>query len=254
MGLHAVSGGASGIGAAIASRLRSRGDEVLVVDVKDAEVEADLSRREGCDAALERLAELAPDGLDGLVACAGLGPATRPVSLITRVNFFGAQRLVDGARRLVAKKKGAVVVISSNSAPMDCDQSYVDALLALDEERACGIAEELGDGHNAYAGSKQAITRWMRREAAAYAAQGIRMNAIAPGITRTAMTDSVYADAELGPAIKEFGETVPVGRLGQPDDIASAACFLLSDEASFACGSVFFIDGGHDAMLRPDEF
>ncbi|SVD40617.1 uncharacterized protein METZ01_LOCUS393471, partial [marine metagenome] len=202
------------------------------VDVKDAEVEADLSRREGCDAALERLAELAPDGLDGLVACAGLGPATRPVSLITRVNFFGAQRLVDGARRLVANKKGAVVVISSNSAPMDCDQSYIDALLALDEERACSIAEEIGDGHNAYAGSKQAITRWMRREAAAYAAEGIRMNAIAPGFTRTAMTDSVYADAELGPVIKEFGETVPVGRLGQPDDIASAACFLLSDEAS----------------------
>ncbi len=254
MGIYAVSGGASGIGAAITARLRARGDRVIVVDIKDADVEADLSTAPGCEAALEQIGRQAVGGLDGLVACAGLGPATRPVSLVTRVNFFGAQRLIDGARRLVAKKKGAVVVISSNSAPMDCDQSYVDALLALDEERACTLAEEVGDGHNAYAGSKQAITRWMRASAAAYAAAGVRMNAIAPGITRTAMTDSVYADAELGPVIKEFGETVPIGRLGRPDDIASTAAFLLSQEASFVCGSVFFVDGGHDAMLRPDDF
>ncbi len=254
MGIYAVSGGSSGIGAAIAASLRSRGNDVLVIDIKDADIEADLATADGCRTALEELGRLVAGGLDGLVACAGLGPAARPASLITRVNFFGAQRLIDGARPLLAKKQGSVVVISSNSAPMDCDRSYVDALLALDEQRACDIADEIGSGHNAYAGSKQAITRWMRANATAYAAAGVRMNAVAPGITRTALTESVYADAELGPVIKEFGETVPVGRLGLPEDIAAAVAFLLSEEAAFVCGSVFFVDGGHDAMLRPDEF
>jgi len=254
VGVYAVSGGASGIGAAIVVTLRERGDEVIVVDIRDADIEADLSTADGCRQAVVELEGRAPDGLDGLVACAGLGPVVRPASLITRVNFFGSQRLVDGARELVARKRGSVVMISSNSAPMDSDDEYVAALLELDEERACAIADRIGDGHTAYAGSKKAITRWMRRGAAAWAADGMRINAVAPGITSTPLTDSAYADETLGPIMKDFGESVPVGRLGVPADIAGAVAFLLSEQAQFVCGSVLFVDGGHDAMLRPDEF
>ena len=54
--------------------------------------------------------------------------------------------------------------------------------------------------------------------------------------------------------MKEFVEMIPVGRAGQPEDIANVMRYLLSPEAGFVCGSVFFVDGGSDALLRPDSF
>ena len=87
-----------------------------------------------------------------------------------------------------------------------------------------------------------------------YAAAGVRLNAVAPGITMTPLTDRVFADDELGAAMKQFGDTVPVGRTAQPADIANMMRYMLSDEASYLCGSVVFVDGGSDAMLRPDDF
>ncbi|MFT6367880.1 MAG: NAD(P)-dependent dehydrogenase (short-subunit alcohol dehydrogenase family) [Bacteroidia bacterium] len=109
-------------------------------------------------------------------------------------------------------------------------------------------------GQPAYSGSKQALTRWMRRNNGEYAAQGIRMNAVGPGYTRTAMSAAVEEDPLYGPAIKEFIATIPIKRPGQPEDIANAVSFLLSDAAGFISGSMLFVDGGHDALHRPDSF
>ncbi|NND69525.1 MAG: SDR family oxidoreductase [Halioglobus sp.] len=110
------------------------------------------------------------------------------------------------------------------------------------------------DGQTAYAGAKRALAIWMRRNVVEYARAGVRMNAVAPGITQTPMTDEVLADEVYGDAIRQFGEMVPLGRNGQPADIANVMRFLLSGEASFVCGSVFFVDGGSDAMLRAENF
>ena len=114
---------------------------------------------------------------------------------------------------------------------------------------AVGIA-----GQWAYAGSKRALTYWMRRHTAEWARDGVRMNAIAPGYTQTPMTAAVEQDPTYGPAIRKFLASIPVGRPGQPEDMADAAMFLLSPAAAFVCGSVLFVDGGHDAMQRPDVF
>jgi NAD(P)-dependent dehydrogenase (short-subunit alcohol dehydrogenase family) len=254
MGLIAMTGGATGIGAAVKEQLLAHGQEVLVVDLKDADIIADLSTADGRAVAIEGIHAAAPQGINGFVPCAGVGPATKPASLITRINYFGALATIEGLRDLISVRNGAIVVISSNSAPMGADQTYVDALLAGNETEACRIADEIGDGQNAYGGGKLALTRWMRRNAPTYATEGVRMNAVAPGLTQTPLTDAVMADSELGPFIKSFGETIPTGQIGQPRQIAEAIVFLLSEAADFICGSVLFADGGHDAMLRPDEF
>ena len=254
MGIHVVTGGATGIGAAIVGQLKAQQHTVIVVDIRNADVVADLSTPEGRQQAIAGVLAKAPDGIDGLVACAGLGPAVQPYSLIAKVNYFGAQATVAGLVDAVAKKRGSIVVISSNSAPMPgTNEQYINLLLADKEQEACDLIDTL-DGHNAYAGSKQAITRWMRRQSTAYAARGVRINAVAPGITKTPLTDKVMSDPVLGDIIKEFGKSVPTGAIGQPEQIANGVCFLLSDKASFVCGSVLFVDGGHDAMLRPEQF
>jgi enoyl-[acyl-carrier-protein] reductase (NADH) len=70
----------------------------------------------------------------------------------------------------------------------------------------------------------------------------------------TPLTEQVYADEELGQVMKDFGEMVPWGGTAQPAQIANVMRFMLSDQADFVCGSIFFVDGGSDAMLRTDDF
>ena len=178
----------------------------------------------------------------------------KPLSLIAQVNYFAVVATVEGLRDLLAKKRGTVLVVASNSAPMiGTDDPFVQLCLSGDEPAACAEIETR-DGHTAYAGSKRAITIWMRRNVVAYAGGGVRLNAVAPGITQTPLTEQVYQDPELGAAMKDFGEMTPWGGTAQPDRIANVMRFMLSEEASFVCGSIFFVDGGSDAMMRTDDF
>lgn len=255
MRTYAMTGGATGIGAELKRQLLAAGHKVISVDIKEGDVIADLSTAAGRQAAIDGVRRLAPDGLDAFIPCAGLPPVAKPFSLIAKVNYFAVVATVEGLRDLVAKKKGSVLFVSSNSAPMiGTDDPFVQSLLAGEDETAVCAAIDARDGQTAYAGSKRAITIWMRRHVVEYAAGGVRMNAVAPGITMTPLTERVMADKEYGPAIKQFGDMVPVGVNAQPADIANVMRFMLSEEATYLCGSVFFVDGGSDAMLRPDQF
>ena len=152
------------------------------------------------------------------------------------------------------EQRGTALLVASNSAPMiTSDDPYVQACLSGDEAAACAQLENR-DGHSAYAGSKRALVLWMRRNVVAYAAAGVRLNAVAPGITQTPLTEQVMADPELGEAMKQFAGMVPWGGTAKPADIANVMRFMLSKESNFVCGSVFFVDGGSDAMLRSDDF
>lgn len=254
MGTYAMTGGATGIGAALKEQLKAAGHEVISVDIKEGDVIADLSTTEGREAAVAGIRERAAGGLDGFIPCAGLPPVAKPLSLIAKVNYFAVTHTVEGLRDLLAKKRGSVLIVASNSAPMmPTDDAFVQACLAGDEAAACADIESR-DGHTAYAGSKRAITIWMRRNVVDYAAAGVRLNAVAPGITNTPLTEQVFADAEFGELMRQFGETVPWGGTAQPEQIASVMSFMLSPEANFVCGSVFFVDGGSDAMMRTDDF
>ena len=98
MSTYAMTGGATGIGAAIRQRLLGEGHEVIVVDLKDADIIADLSTAEGRQAAVEAVKNAAPEGLDGLVTCAGLGSNVPNHPLITQVNYYGTVELIEGLR------------------------------------------------------------------------------------------------------------------------------------------------------------
>jgi NAD(P)-dependent dehydrogenase (short-subunit alcohol dehydrogenase family) len=136
VGIYALSGGASGIGAAIKQQLQRAGHRVIVVDRVDADIVADLACSDGRHAAVAAVAASAPQGLDGFVACAGVGPNTADPRLIALINYFGSVELVAGLRPLVASKGGAMVLISSNSASMGPDDTLVGLLLDAKIEAA----------------------------------------------------------------------------------------------------------------------
>lgn len=253
MGMYVITGGASGIGAAIAAQLQSEGHKTLVVDIKEADITADLSSAEGRESAVTAIVTATGDGINGFIACAGLGSHLPDRALITEVNYFGSIDLIEGLRDHLAEHNSAVLLVSSNSAPHPTKPEFVSALLEGNRASATAIAAEM-ESQPVYSGTKQAVTVWMRRNTADYARDGIRMNAIAPGYTRTPLSAAVENDPTYGEAIKQFIESIPVGRPGLPQDMADAASFLLGERAGFICGSLLFIDGGHDAAMRPDQF
>lgn len=253
MKTYAITGSATGIGAEVKKMIAECGDKIITVDIKDADIIADLSTPEGREIAIEAIHKEAPDGLDGFIPCAGLGPQVPDTALVISVNYFGAKVLTEGLKDLLVKKKGTVVMVVSNSASFPgLNPDLIKFMLEdNDEEAACKLVKTI-DGATAYAASKQALTRWMRRQTPGWAGEGVRMNAIAPGATMTPLLQEGLEHPVFGEGIRSF--TVPTGDFGTPEQIASVILFLLSEQASFCCGSVFFVDGGTDALLRPDEF
>lgn len=255
----AITGSASGIGAATRAILESQGAKVIGVDLRDAEIIADLSGADGREQAVAQIGEMCGGKLDGLVTAAGIGPPNDPAKMLS-INCFGTLACLDGLRGALANSDGVakVVAISSNSTTTvpNIPAELVAACLDGDEP---GALEMLG-GHGAdaqnfaYAGGKTAVAHYVRRNApsAEWAGAGIRLNAIAPGATLTPLLQAGLDSEEFGPMIKDF--PVPTGGFGTPEQIATWICHMLGAEADFLCGSVVFVDGGTDAMVRPDAW
>lgn len=253
MGTYALTGSASGIGAALAAALVAQGHSLITIDIKDADITADLTTREGRSQVVESVLERAPDGLDGFIPLAGLGGGTAPDLLITRLNYFGTVELVEGLRPALARKSGAVVLLCSNSAPMiPADETFVESLLAGDEAKAMEIAEDVPAGTH-YMQTKRALNYWMRRNVMAYGREGIRMNAVAPGPTLTPMTTPLFESEEYAPIMQSLLEQTPANRAGEAEEVANCIEFLLSPAASNVYGTLLFVDGGYDAHTRTDH-
>ena len=247
-----VTGASSGIGEGIAKRLADNGHRVISVSRTNADIKADLATREGREEVLKRVAELAPDGIDGVCTSAGLADPQAPGKSAS-LNYFGTTEVIEGLYPLLRKPGGRCVAISSVGMLQSNDETVKleEAFLSGDEAAAVAMADKMSLTE-VYPASKQALSIWARSISTRpeWAKQGIMVNVIAPGIVATPMNEAVLASPEVMAKRNKSSPRAAEGT-AQPEDIAELADFLLNCKTNHLIGQVIFHDSGTEALLRP---
>lgn len=256
----AVTGAASGIGAATRRILARDGARVIGVDQHDADVVADLSHPAGRRAAIDGVRAASDGKLDGLVCAAGI-TAVGPVheDSVVAVNYFGTAKLLIGLREDLARgDRPAALAISSWALfrPWPLSEA-VEACLEMDEERARQLVTSdprLPSVRPAYATAKLAIAKFVRRLAPTsdWAGSGITLNCQAPSTTDTPLVADRLSTPE-GREMMRKATPCPLGRFATAEEQGEVAAFLTSGRASYVSGQVLIVDGGLDARRRPDD-
>jgi len=260
LGTVAITGSGSGIGAATRELLESQSTNVIGIDIRNAEILADLGTSEGRKEAIASTLDMAGGKLDGLVTSAGVSVPFDP-KLMLSINWFGTLELLEGLKGALAKgnENSYVVAVSSNSTTItpNIPDELVNSCLDRDETTAYTLLDALDNPESmaiSYAASKLAVARYVRMNAPSkdWAGNGIRLNAICPGAIMTPLLESSMNDPIFGPAVEHL--PIPVGDFGSPDLIAKWIAMMLSSAADFMCGSLVFVDGGSDALIRPKDW
>jgi len=226
-----VTGGASGIGAGLSRAFATAGCQVTATGISQAELDAAAP----CDGVALTILDVRDeaaitaliatfDRLDIVVNCAGIAFHQREefdpavFAAVLDVNLTGTMRVCAAARPLLARSGGAILTLAS-----------MNSLFGA-------------PGAPGYASSKGGIVQLTKSLAIAWARDGIRVNAIAPGGIETPMTAALRASEH---ASKRALDRTPMRRWGTPDDLAGAALFLASPAAAFVTGAVLTVDGGY---------
>jgi NAD(P)-dependent dehydrogenase (short-subunit alcohol dehydrogenase family) len=253
---YVVTGSASGMGAATKTLLESQGCAVIGVDRHDADVVADLSTAEGRQKMVAHVEDTTPV-LDGVLACAGIsGGGGNELDQIVRVNYFSTVGTLEGLHPLLTRSTAprAVTVASLSGVLGHLETTWreelVEACLAGDEEAA--VALRGCSGPAAYASVKRALIRWTRRMAStpSWAGSRILLNVVAPGLIRTPINDYLFATPERAAETARL-RPQPLG-WGRPEHVASLLAWLGGPSNEFVTGQLVCIDGGYEALVRPD--
>lgn len=165
MGVYAITGASSGIGAKTKELLLQKGHEVINIDLKDGDICANLATPEGRQTAVDKLHELHPEGLDGMICNAGVSGACGNAELIISLNYFGTVAIAKGVYDLLQKKHGSCVVTVSNTISQGAGRKdIVDLLNNIgDEKRVLSLVSSMDSTNLSVGNSLYVSTKYARK-------------------------------------------------------------------------------------------
>lgn len=237
-----VTGAGHGIGLAIGKRLLAEGAQVAFVDIDTTDLGAlppeglalvaDVRDETSIAAAIDSAVK-AFGGLDIIVANAGIEPCHED-NLLHLVSADVFRNVVETnlVGQFLTCKHGLAALLQNGGG---------NVLLTASPTGSYGMAPT----ESAYSSSKAGAVSMMRVIASGYAEQGIRANCVLPGVMNTRANAPLVADPEQ---LASVLSTVPMRRMGEPEDVAAVAAFLVSDDATYVTGAVYTVDGGLTAV------
>ncbi len=226
-----VTGGASGIGRAIADRLRADGNHVATIDITESDTDfsyiADVTDRTAIDTALDAVRS-------------ALGPITILVNAAGMTSF---RRFTN----LTPAEWSKVIDVNLNGV-FHVTQATLPDMLEAGWGRIVNISSSSTHSgspyQSAYVAAKSAVNGMTKSLALEYGPCGITANVVPPGSIDTPMLRAAEEKGLLGGSIDDIAARIPVRRIGRPEDIAATCSFLVSDEASYITGQIVGVNGG----------